>query len=99
MVRLLRLESAPLITAQSNSEVEAVMRQANSLVVQTADGQRSVEFAAFLQLCSASPWARGSTGWCPTIAAVLGSCSMRYAPNRSRSAGACSRQQRPRRFC
>ena len=33
------------------------MHQSNSWVVQTADGKRSVEFAAFQQLCGTSPWA------------------------------------------
>jgi len=55
--RLLCLEGCPLLPAQSDASVEAVMRQTNSWVVQTAAGQRSVEFAAFLQLCAASPWA------------------------------------------
>lgn len=57
VMRLLRIEAAPLIAAQSNSQIEAIMRQANSWVVQTADAKRSVEFAAFQQLCGTSPWA------------------------------------------
>jgi len=52
--RLLCLEGCPLLPAQSDASVEAVMRQTNSWVVQTASGQRSVEFAAFVQPCAAS---------------------------------------------
>ena len=55
LTRLLRLEGCPLLPAQSEAGIEAVMRQANSWVVQTTEGQRSVEYAAFLQLCAASP--------------------------------------------
>ncbi len=55
LTRLLRLEGCPLLPAQSDVSVEAVMRQANSWVVQTTAGQRSVEYAAFLQLGAASP--------------------------------------------
>jgi hypothetical protein len=51
-----------LLPAQSEASVEAVMRQASSWVVQTAAGQRSEEFDAFLQLCAASPWAHRLTG-------------------------------------
>ena len=57
MVRLLCIEAALLISAQNNREVEAIMHQSNFWVVQTAYGKRSMEFAAFQQLCSASPWA------------------------------------------
>jgi hypothetical protein len=42
LTRLLRLEGCPLLPAQSDAGIEAVMRQANSWVVQTAAGQRSV---------------------------------------------------------
>ncbi len=62
LTRLLRLEGCPLLPAQSDASVEAVMRQANSWVVQTAAGQRSVEVAAFLQLCASSPWAHHLSG-------------------------------------
>jgi predicted DCC family thiol-disulfide oxidoreductase YuxK len=83
--RLLCLEGCPLLPAQSDASVEAVMRQTNSWVVQTADGQRNVEFAAFLQLCAASPWAHRLTG---PLAAItpLGTRIYRLVSHRRRSA-------------
>jgi predicted DCC family thiol-disulfide oxidoreductase YuxK len=85
VTRLLRIEACPLIPAQHHAEVEQLMRQANSWVVQTSDGQQSLEFAAFLQLCNASPWAHGLTAplqW----SAPLGSRLYRLISNHRRSA-------------
>jgi hypothetical protein len=61
------------------------MRQANSWVVQTAAGQRSVEVAAFLQLCAASPWAHHLSG---PLAAItpLGTRLYRLVSHHRRSA-------------
>ncbi|QVL52389.1 MAG: hypothetical protein KFB97_13305 [Cyanobium sp. M30B3] len=113
LTRLLRVEDCALLPAQSEPTVEALMREANSWVVQTADGSRTVEYTAFLHLCAASPgptgsaarwpgaprWAPASTGWWATIAAVPGGCSMPYAANPLPSAPGCSRPAPPPRSC
>ena len=74
LTRLLRLEACALLPAQSQPEMEALMREANSWVVQTADGRRTVEYSAFLQLCAASPWAHRlgrPLAWCTPLGTRL----------------------------
>jgi predicted DCC family thiol-disulfide oxidoreductase YuxK len=74
LTRLLRDEDCALLPAQTEPTVEALMREANSWVVQTADGRCTVEFTAFLQLCAASPWAHGlcrPLSWCTPLATRL----------------------------
>lgn len=71
---LLRLEACALLPGQSQPEMEALMREDNCWVVQTADGRRTEEVTAFLQLCRASPWAHRlcrPLAWCTPLGTRL----------------------------